>query len=383
MSGRSAFPGWLTLVPTTGAALVIAADGRRARRRRPDRAGRPCSGSATTPTPLYLWHWPPLIALPWVLHGELGDGVRVGILAATVVLAWVTKALVEDPARTRWRRRATLAELRAGRDGHVPRPRRHDGGQRDGRRARAAGVRVRRRPGREQQAVLRRVRPRRRGMQTPVRPAGRGQGRLRQPGRRAHAATAASSGRPRRRSRCGASGPAPRHPTRTIAVVGNSFAIQLVPMLKQWIGHRPIRILLAARTECLGLTVTAGERSARRRPVPGVVGQGADQAAGHGRPRRVVFSDYPEAAVVPDGTGQARPAVRSPRRGRQSSGALRAFRRAGIPTAVVQAPARPPLAGGPRVHRDVDRTLRPVRDPTEPGHRQESGHRAWHRATRC
>jgi peptidoglycan/LPS O-acetylase OafA/YrhL len=49
---------------------------------------------------LYLWHWPLLIILPYVLHHPLGLRDRLVILAAGVVLAWLTKTLVEDPIRT-------------------------------------------------------------------------------------------------------------------------------------------------------------------------------------------------------------------------------------------------------------------------------------------
>src|SRR5690606_11985190 len=53
---------------------------------------------------LYLWHWPPIVVLPFVLGGELGTTHKVAILLAVVVLAWLTKRWVEDPVRRtgRW-----------------------------------------------------------------------------------------------------------------------------------------------------------------------------------------------------------------------------------------------------------------------------------------
>ena len=46
-------------------------------------------------------------------------------------------------------------------------------------------------------------------------------------------------------------------PTRTIAVVGNSFAGQIVTILNQWIEATDPSGSVTARTGCLGLSVTA------------------------------------------------------------------------------------------------------------------------------
>nr|WP_283251808.1 acyltransferase family protein [Aeromicrobium duanguangcaii] len=48
---------------------------------------------------MYLWHWPPIVILPYVLGHELGFGPRVGILVFTIAAAWATKRWVEDPVR--------------------------------------------------------------------------------------------------------------------------------------------------------------------------------------------------------------------------------------------------------------------------------------------
>lgn len=95
----TAWPGWAAVVPVLGSAAVIAAG---------------CSGAGTVggrllSTPpmvwlgglsyaLYLWHWP-LIVLSEAHWGELGGPARAGIGALSVLLAWVTKHLVEDPVR--------------------------------------------------------------------------------------------------------------------------------------------------------------------------------------------------------------------------------------------------------------------------------------------
>ncbi|GAB3357504.1 acyltransferase family protein [Modestobacter lapidis] len=48
----------------------------------------------------YLWHWPLVVIVPFAIGSEMGTVSKVGVLVATVVLAWATKVWVEDPVRT-------------------------------------------------------------------------------------------------------------------------------------------------------------------------------------------------------------------------------------------------------------------------------------------
>lgn len=48
----------------------------------------------------YLWHWPLVVIVPFALGHEMGTVAKVGVLVATVALAWATKVWVEDPVRT-------------------------------------------------------------------------------------------------------------------------------------------------------------------------------------------------------------------------------------------------------------------------------------------
>ena len=51
----------------------------------------------------YLWHWPPIVILPYVFHGSLSPLLLAAVFLATLLLAILTKRLVEDPVRrSRW-----------------------------------------------------------------------------------------------------------------------------------------------------------------------------------------------------------------------------------------------------------------------------------------
>jgi hypothetical protein len=52
--------------------------------------------------PLYLWHWPAIVLLPFALDRTPVARDEIVLLVMCIGLAWLTKTLVEDPAR-RWR----------------------------------------------------------------------------------------------------------------------------------------------------------------------------------------------------------------------------------------------------------------------------------------
>jgi peptidoglycan/LPS O-acetylase OafA/YrhL len=121
------FPGVAALLPTLGAAAVIAG---RAPADEPWSFGflssfGPVRWLGDVSYSAYLWHWPLIILVPQVLGVDLGLRSKIAILAATAVLAWLSYRYVETPARTsrlltKQRRRsfiagaATLAVLVAG-----------------------------------------------------------------------------------------------------------------------------------------------------------------------------------------------------------------------------------------------------------------------------
>ena len=94
----SNFPGYWALLPVAGAWLVIAA-GPRAWVNRHLFANRGMVFVGLISYPLYLWHWP-ILSFLRLLEGRVPSiPVRIGALALTFVLAWLTYHYVERPLR--------------------------------------------------------------------------------------------------------------------------------------------------------------------------------------------------------------------------------------------------------------------------------------------
>jgi peptidoglycan/LPS O-acetylase OafA/YrhL len=116
LTGASAFPGYVALLPVGGAILLIACGSAAAR-------GGPARFTSLAPVvflgdisySLYLWHWPVIVVWKSYSGGHIGllDGPL--IVAVSVLLAWGTKVLIEDRvrltpffARHKWRSLATV-----------------------------------------------------------------------------------------------------------------------------------------------------------------------------------------------------------------------------------------------------------------------------------
>ena len=97
-SQTTVFPGWRALLPTLGAAALIAVRPRDWINR--VLLGNPaCVRLGLISYPLYLWHWP-LLAYARIIHGdEPPVAVRVGAVLVAVALAWLTWKLIELPVR--------------------------------------------------------------------------------------------------------------------------------------------------------------------------------------------------------------------------------------------------------------------------------------------
>lgn len=99
-SGNTAFPGYTALLPVLGTAAVLACTGN------PVVAGpawflsrKPMTFLGDISYAIYLWHWPLIVLAPFALQAPLTAPVKLAILGASILLAWLTKVLVEDPAR--------------------------------------------------------------------------------------------------------------------------------------------------------------------------------------------------------------------------------------------------------------------------------------------
>lgn len=93
------FPGAAALVPVLGTAAVVLARAPAGSRVGRVLAWRPAQVLGDLSYSTYLWHWPLIVIAPYVLGGEPGTAGWVGVVAASVALAWVTKTWVEDPVR--------------------------------------------------------------------------------------------------------------------------------------------------------------------------------------------------------------------------------------------------------------------------------------------
>ena len=92
------FPGWWALLPTLGAALMIAA-GSQAWLNRELLSNRFLVWIGLISFPLYLWHWP-LLSFARIMQNETpSPEIRIAALLLSIVLAWLTFVLVENTIR--------------------------------------------------------------------------------------------------------------------------------------------------------------------------------------------------------------------------------------------------------------------------------------------
>lgn len=114
------FPGWVALLPVLGTVLVIASGVPKGVWSPSAVVGwRPVQFIGDISYSLYLWHWLPIVLLPYALQLWIGRDYLTGpekivVFVICVLLAWATKVFVEDPARKApWLQRSSRTYLSA------------------------------------------------------------------------------------------------------------------------------------------------------------------------------------------------------------------------------------------------------------------------------
>lgn len=97
LSATTPFPGVAALLPVLATIALIA-------------AGPHSMFAAASSVPgvgflgrisysLYLWHWPLIVLLPYIIGREIGTVAKFAIIGVAVLLAWATVRLIEEPVR--------------------------------------------------------------------------------------------------------------------------------------------------------------------------------------------------------------------------------------------------------------------------------------------
>ncbi|MFT4469802.1 acyltransferase family protein [Arthrobacter sulfonylureivorans] len=98
-TGAVPFPGYTALLPVMGTALVIFASAEGKLSPTAVMRIRPVQWLGAVSYSVYLWHWPLIVLLPYASGGDLGWLDKSLILAATLVLAGLSKTFIEDRFR--------------------------------------------------------------------------------------------------------------------------------------------------------------------------------------------------------------------------------------------------------------------------------------------
>lgn len=98
---QSGFPGTAALIPVAAALMLLWVGD-------VDHEWAPTGATSFGPVQfiggisysLYLWHWPLIVAAPYLVHREVTARDKIVIVGLVIVLAYLSKRFVEDPLRT-------------------------------------------------------------------------------------------------------------------------------------------------------------------------------------------------------------------------------------------------------------------------------------------
>jgi peptidoglycan/LPS O-acetylase OafA/YrhL len=105
---ESVFPGWIALLPVLGSVLIILA-GTQAWVNRTLLSNRIAVWFGLISYPLYLWHWPLLSFAVIISGGKPSVYSRTMLVVLSIILAWLTYKLIEQPIQRVESKRKTVA----------------------------------------------------------------------------------------------------------------------------------------------------------------------------------------------------------------------------------------------------------------------------------
>lgn len=95
LDGAMAYPGFWAIIPTLGAVLALASDLQDGKLLKL-MAWRPIQFVGDVSYSIYLWHWPLIILLPFVI-GPLGTMAKISIVIGSFALAALSQKYIEQP----------------------------------------------------------------------------------------------------------------------------------------------------------------------------------------------------------------------------------------------------------------------------------------------